>query len=175
MPSVAAIELSDWLVEHTQDLCFEVAGAKIKCKSGIHLGSRYPCDPLEDTLFDYLPESMFGKVKNGADFGRVLVLDKWTGNCDGRQAVFSKKVKERKYSATFVDQGYCFNAGEWSFPDLAFHGVYYRNFVYAGVTGWDAFEPALTKAEEAMSLMFGDAPTRSRRSGTTTTLRLLKN
>src|SRR5437899_6145621 len=24
-----------------------------------------------------------------------------------------------------------------------------RNFVYAGVTGWDAFEPTLTKAEEA--------------------------
>lgn len=29
------------------------------------------------------------------------------------------------------------------------HGTYSRNFVYAGVTGWDAFEPMLTKAEEA--------------------------
>jgi len=49
---------------------------------------------------------------------------------------------------TFIDQGYCFNAGEWSFPDLALHGVYYRNFVYATVDSWDSFEPALTTAEE---------------------------
>jgi hypothetical protein len=92
---------------------------------------------------------MFPKVKNAADFARALVLDRWAGNCDGRQAVFSKKAKARKYRVTFIDQGYCFNAGEWNFPDLALHGVYYRNFVYAGVTGWDAFESALTKAEEA--------------------------
>ncbi len=89
------------------------------------------------------------KGGNAGDFARVLVLDKWAANSDGRQAVFSKRVKARKYTATFIDQGYCFNAGEWSFPDLALHGVYYRNFVYAGVTGWDAFEPTLTKAEEA--------------------------
>lgn len=27
--------------------------------------------------------------------------------------------------------------------------MYYRNYVYAGVTGWESFEPVLTKAEEA--------------------------
>jgi hypothetical protein len=26
--------------------------------------------------------------------------------------------------------------------------VYYRNYVYANVRGWDAFEPTLTRAEE---------------------------
>ncbi len=149
MPNVAVIEVSDWLIEHTAELCVEAAGLSVKCSSGRHLGSRYPCDPLEDFVFDYLPERMFGRVKNATDFPRALVLDKWTGNCDGRQAVFSKKARKRQYDATFIDQGYCFNAGEWTFPDLALHGVYYRNFVYAGVTGWDAFEPALTKAEEA--------------------------
>jgi hypothetical protein len=49
----------------------------------------------------------------------------------------------------FIDQGYCFNAGEWTFPDAPLRGVYARNCVYAGVTGWEAFEPALTRAEEA--------------------------
>jgi hypothetical protein len=34
-------------------------------------------------------------------------------------------------------------------PDLPLHDVYYRNYVDAGVTGWDSFEPTLTKAEEA--------------------------
>lgn len=79
----------------------------------------------------------------------MLVLDKWAGNADGRQAIFSKTRKQRKYTVHFIDQGYCFNAGEWTFPDLALHGVYYRNYVYAEVTGWESFEPVLTKAEEA--------------------------
>src|SRR5205807_7675890 len=95
-----------------------------------------------------LPESMFPRVKNPADFARMLVLDKWAGNADGRQAIFSKTSKQRKYSAHFIDQGYCFNAGEWTFPDLALHGVYFRNYVYAHVTGWESFEPWLTAIEK---------------------------
>lgn len=152
MPEVAVIEVSDWLVQHTPELCFDTAGLRAKCDSGRQLGSRYPCDPLEGVLFDYLPESMFTRVRNVADFARVLVLDKWTANCDGRQVVFSKSAKQRLYTATFIDQGYCFNAGEWNFPDSPLRGVYSRNYVYAGVTGWDAFEPALTKAEQAEPL-----------------------
>ena len=46
-------------------------------------------------------------VHNLADFGRVLVLDRRACNCDGRQAVFSRRGK-RGYFATFIDQGYCF-------------------------------------------------------------------
>jgi len=42
----------------------------------------------------------------------MLALDKWTGNANGRQAAFWRKGRERKYTATFIDQGYCFNAGE---------------------------------------------------------------
>jgi hypothetical protein len=91
MPEVAVISVSDWLIQHTEELCFDTAGLRHKCSSGRQLGSRYPCDPLEDLLFDYLPESMFGKVRNVSDFGRILVLDKWTANSDGRQAVFTKR------------------------------------------------------------------------------------
>jgi hypothetical protein len=149
MPEVAVIEVSDWLVQHTPELCFDTAGLRAKCNSGRQLGSRYPCDPLEDVLFDYLPENMFTRVRNAADFARVLVLDKWTANCDGRQVVFSKRAKQRLYTATFIDQGYCFNAGEWTFPDSPLRGVYARNCVYQHVTGWESFEPALTRAEQA--------------------------
>ena len=49
--------------------------------------------------------------------------------------------------ATFIDQGYCFNASEWSFPDYPLRGVFANNCVYEGVTGWEAFEPTLTRAE----------------------------
>ena len=146
---VAVIEVSEWLIEHTQELRFESAGHSVKCSSGKQFGSRYPVNPLEDVVFDYLPENMFPKVRKPDDFGKVLVLDKWAANSDGRQAIFSKKARQRRYNVHFIDQGYCFNAGEWTFPDLPLHGVYYRNYVYAGVTGWDSFEPVLTKAEEA--------------------------
>ena len=77
----------------------------------------------------------------------MLCLDKWTGNCNGRQAVFERKQRERKYRATFIDQGFCFNAGEWSFPDSPLRGVYARNVVYRGVTGWSSFEPWLSRIE----------------------------
>ncbi len=74
-------------------------------------------------------------------------MDKWTGNCNGRQAVFERRARERKYKATFIDQGFCFNAGDWTFPDSPLRGVYARNSVYAGVTGWRAFEPWLSRVE----------------------------
>ena len=77
----------------------------------------------------------------------MLALDKWTCNTNGRQAVFWKKVRDKKYTATFIDQGYCFNAGEWSYPDSPLRGVYPRNEVYAQVTGWESFEPWLSCIE----------------------------
>ena len=59
-------------------------------------------------------------------------MDKWTGNCNGRQAVFERRPRERKYRATFIDQGFCFNAGEWTFPDSPLRGVYARNWCMRG-------------------------------------------
>jgi hypothetical protein len=77
----------------------------------------------------------------------MLVIDKWTGNCNGRQAVFERRPRERRYRATFIDQGFCFNAGEWNFPDSPLRGVYQRNRVYGSVTGWESFEPWLGRVE----------------------------
>jgi hypothetical protein len=57
-------------------------------------------------------------------------------------------MRERKYTVTFIDQGYCFNAGEWTFPDYPLRGVYARNEVYADVNGWQSFEPWLSRIEE---------------------------
>src|SRR5262249_37096590 len=66
---------------------------------------------------------------------------------NGRQAVFWKRTLERKYTAVFIDQGYSFNAGEWNFPDSALRGVYARNFVYQHISGWESFEPWLSRVE----------------------------
>jgi hypothetical protein len=147
VPRVEVIEVSDWLITHTQDLRVEMGCGTVPCSSGRQLGSLYP--PPELQVFDYLPESMLLRVANLADFARSLVLDKWAANSDGRQAVFVRQPRARRYQAAFIDQGYCFNAGEWTFLDSALRGVYARDCVYAGVRGWDSFEPALTRAEDA--------------------------
>jgi len=99
-------------------------------------------------LVDYLPEEQLLEVRNLEEFAGILTLDKWTCNTNGRQAVFSRKRREKKYTATFIDYGYCFNAGEWVFRDAPLRGVYARNTVYRGVTGWENFEPWLSRVEE---------------------------
>src|SRR6266568_129261 len=68
----------------------------------------------------------FGNIKNMKEFAGILAFDKWTGNADGRQVVFHKKRSQRKYTAAFIDFGYCSNAGEWSFPDSPLRGAYAR-------------------------------------------------
>jgi hypothetical protein len=146
-PQAEMIEVSEWLIENTPDLCLELADNRIPCSPGLNLGCRYCCDPQEGAVFDYLPESLLSKVQNRSDLVRILVLDKWLGNCDGRQVVFSAKSRAGSYVATFIDQGYCCNAGEWNFPDSPLRGVYSRNDVYSGVTGWDDFEPTLSRVE----------------------------
>jgi hypothetical protein len=91
---------------------------------------------------------MLEQVRNLETFAGILALDKWTCNADGRQAAFWRKLRERKYNAAFIDQGYCFNAGEWTFPDFPLRGVYPRNEVYARVRGWTSFEPWLSRIEK---------------------------
>jgi hypothetical protein len=86
-------------------------------------------------------------VRNLGAFAGILALDKWTCNANGRQAAFWKKSRERKFTVSFIDQGYCFNAGEWSFPDSPLRGVYARNDVYREVTGWESFQPWLGNIE----------------------------
>lgn len=148
MPRAEVIEVSDWLIEHSAELRLQLACVQLRPKSGKQFGSLYVGQHSPGLTFDYLPNEMLKNVTNLADFARVLVLDKWTSNSDGRQAVFSRDtVRSRRYTATFIDQGYCFNANDWTFPDFPMRGVYARNEVYEGVTGWESFEPALSRAE----------------------------
>jgi hypothetical protein len=148
VPITEVIAVNPWLIDNTPELRMEVSLHPVPCKAGLQFGARYVCDPAEAQVFDYLPESMLDNVKNRDAFAGMLALDKWLGNANGRQAVFWKKPRERKYNVAFIDQGYCFNAGEWDFPDSALRGVYARNCVYKDVRGWEAFEPWLSRIEK---------------------------
>jgi hypothetical protein len=145
VPVTEVVEVGDWLVEHTPELHVQLARNVIPCQSGLQFGSRYVVNPMEGQVFDYIPVEMLDRVRNVETFAGMLAMDKWTGNANGRQAAFWRKLKEKKYTASFIDQGYCFNAGEWTFPDYPLRGVYSRNEVYVGIRGWESFEPWLSR------------------------------
>jgi hypothetical protein len=146
-PEAELVEVSKWLVEHTPELEIDLGRTKERCEAGLQFGSRFVGGLMPGQVVDYLPEEQLAEVKNLAEFAGILALDKWTGNANGRQAVFTRKQRERRYRAVFIDYGYCFHAGEWRFEDVPLRGVYYRNDVYREITGWESFEPWLTRLE----------------------------
>ena len=149
VPASDVIDVTEWLVANSSDMRMELGrGACERCRAGLQFGSQFVGGLMPGQVMDYLAEPQLAEVRNLAEFAGMLVLDKWTGNCNGRQAVFERKARERKYRAIFIDQGFCFNAGEWNFPDSPLRGVYARNSVYAGVTGWRSFEPWLSRVED---------------------------
>jgi hypothetical protein len=148
VPQSDVVEVTEWLVANTLDMQVELGrGGRERYVAGLQFGSQFVGGLMPGQVVDYLPEQQLDEVRNLAEFAGMLCIDKWAGNCNGRQAVFERKPRERKYRATFIDQGFCFNAGEWTFPDSPLRGVYARNTVYARVKGWESFEPWLSRVE----------------------------
>ncbi|HEV2416728.1 MAG TPA: HipA family kinase [Terriglobia bacterium] len=117
---------------------------------GPHFGSRFPGDPAETLAVEFLPDHLLRQVRNLREaFLGALAFDKWTCNCDGRQLVFHRQPGARRqgYTACLIDQGFCFNDGDWSFPDSVLRGLHPRRLVYEGVRGAESFEPFLSRIE----------------------------
>ena len=150
VPVTDVVEVTDWLIRNTPGMTLERVGGgqpRETYKAGLQFGSRLIGGLMPGQTMDYLPEQQLAQVRNLAEFAGILALDKWTGNANGRQAVFERRTRERRYRATFIDQGFCFNGGGWSFADAPLRGVYQRNAVYESVTGWKSFEPWLSRVE----------------------------
>jgi hypothetical protein len=147
VPPSDAIEVSDWLIENTPDLTIQMPRGEQRCRAGLHFASRWTGGLMPGQVVDYLPEQQLLEVRNLGEFAGILALDKWTCNINGRQAVFQKNSRERRYTATFIDQGYCFHAGDWKFIDASLGGVFAENTVYRGIRGWSSFEPWLSRIE----------------------------
>jgi hypothetical protein len=148
VPPCDVVEVSAWLIENTAELTMDLGQRRERCRPGLEFGSQLVGGLMPGHVADYLPEEHLAQVRNLREFLGALALDKWTCNANGRQALFHRKAREKRYSATFIDQGFCFNAGEWRFIDAPLRGVYARNAVYRDVTGWENFEPWLTRIEE---------------------------
>jgi hypothetical protein len=149
VPDTEVIEVGEWLISHTPELNIQLQGSStIPCNAGLQFGSRYVVSPLEGQVWDFLPAIALARVRNLPTFVGMLAMDKWTGNADGRQAAFWRKMRQRRYTVAFIDQGNCFNAGYWDFPDQPLRGTFRQIEVYARVRGWDSFEPWLSRIEK---------------------------
>ena len=66
-----------------------------------------------------------GSVVNLADFCGVLVVDKWLGNTDYRQSVFTSVRnidRTLSFEAQMIDNGQMFDGGNWRFEDSHLRG-----------------------------------------------------
>jgi hypothetical protein len=173
------IHVSEELILLTPELCMEMPHGRVPCQAGLQFGSRYPGDPRRLVLFDFLPDEQLRAVENLYEFAGMLVFDKWTCNTDGRQTLFfreelsnphapsngheASEERDGDYETVMIDQGFCFNAGEWNYPDAPLRGLYARNQVYEGVTGMESFAPWLERLEKSITMrvlekIFGEIP-----------------
>src|SRR5580693_2035274 len=163
---VVIVDVSEDLIRMTPDLAMEMPRQRIPCQPGPQFGSRFPGDPRRLALHDFLPDEQLRQVANLHDFAGMLVFDKWTCNTNGRQTLFFQAPPREAhpttdssagektaapYTTLMIDQGFCFNAGEWNFPDAPLRGLYARNRVYEGVTGMESFAPWLERLEKQMT------------------------
>jgi hypothetical protein len=161
-PPVVVIEVSEELIRLTPALTMELARSRIPCRAGLQFGSSYPGNPRLLTLHDFLPDEQLRHVLNLDDFADMLVFDQWTCNTNGRQTLFFRPADDsgaagkyaktpdpydHRYATVMIDQGFCFNAGEWNYPDAPLRGLYTRNRVYEGITGMESFGRWITRIE----------------------------
>ena len=165
VPQVEVVEVRPEIIAYTPDLVMQLGLGRKPCAAGKQFGSQFPGHPARMAVHDFLPDEQLAAVGNLADFLGVLVFDKWTCNTNGRQAIFFRDPGGDSgaadstapgdtalgYTAMMIDFGFCFNAGEWDFPDAPLRGLYARQRVYAGVCGMEAFEPWLARLENQIT------------------------
>ena len=144
----AVIEVTEELIAYSSELVIQLGAGRTSCRAGLQFGSRYPGDPAQIAVHDFLPDEQLREAENLSDFAGMLLFDKWTCNTNGRQAIFFLEPGRSRYQALMIDQGFCFNAGEWAFPDAPLRGLYARHRVYEAVRGMSSFEPWFDRLEK---------------------------
>jgi len=146
----AFVEVSRTLIGSNPHLTVDIGERREPILPGLHFGSRFPGVPSQTLVVDFLPDRLLRRVKDlPSAFVGAFVFDKWTCNCDGRQVIFHRPAGDESsaYSVAMIDHGFCFNDGDWTFPDSPVRGIYPRRLVYEKVTGLKSFEPFLSRIE----------------------------
>jgi hypothetical protein len=149
---IAIIEVSKELIRLTPGLRMELQRTHIPCQPGLQFGSRYVGDPRNLNLLEFQSDNHLLTALNLIDFIGMLVFDTWTCNTDGRQIILARQDRGTPCRAWMIDQGFCFNSGEWNFPDSPRRSLHPRNVVYQQVRGIKSFEPWLAKLESEIRM-----------------------
>ena len=175
VPPWDIVEVPSELIEISPELLMEDGQKVVQCEPGLHFGSRYPVDPTRHSVYDYVPLSLLRLVLNLNAFLGMVVFDKWVSNANGRQAIFFRDRAKRwlstggvpdqsdvsprslVYVANMIDHGFAFNAHHWDFVDNPERGLYLRREVYENVSGFESFEPWLTRLRECPPEVLDDA------------------
>jgi len=150
VPAPAFVDVPAEFIARNPGLEFDLGSRRERCVPGLQFGSRFPGVPGETLVVDFLPDRLLRRVRDLTSvFVGALVFDKWTCNCDGRQVIFYRTADREgsSYSVALIDHGFCFNDGEWNFPDSPIRSLYPRRMVYESVRGLQSFEPFLSIIE----------------------------
>ena len=149
------ISISPEFLKENPQVSLEMGTHSIPVAAGRHFGSKFPGDPTQLAVYDFLPDVLLQKVNNLSDFRGCLVFDKWAGNADGRQSIFFRaRLRDWPgvaaphplklgFVALMIDHGFAFNGPHWDFPDAPIQGLYSRKLVYESVRSLDDFQPWL--------------------------------
>jgi hypothetical protein len=149
VPVSGIVEVSQSIIETNPSQYMDLGPKRRElCSSGLQFGSQFAGGMISRQVDEYLADEQLLNARNLEQFAGVLAFDKWTGNTDYRQVVYRRNGVERGYSAVFIDQGGCFNLGEWTFQDAPLKGVFAQQCAYSAVTGWESFEPWLSRVEQ---------------------------
>jgi hypothetical protein len=154
---VAIVEVSEELIRLTPELAMELPRTRIACQPGLQFGARYPGDPRQVTLHDFLPDEQLREVENLHEFAGMLVFDKWTCNTNGRQTVFfdERKVERDeatvRYKTRMIDQGFASTPGNGIFRMRRCAACMPATASIWGVTGMESFAPWLELLEKRLS------------------------
>ncbi len=171
-PEVAIVSVSSDFLAANPDLSLQLGSHRVPIEPGWHFGSRYPGDPDQLAVYDFIPDALLGQVVNLREFVGMLAFDKWTGNADGRQAVFfrsrisewtaARTAARPGFLAWMIDHGFVFNGPYWDYPDSPLYGIYHRPLVYETIRSLDDFSPWLDRIAhfpfEVMDQAFRSVP-----------------
>jgi hypothetical protein len=153
-PEITIVSISAEFLARHPEVHIQLRAGRLAVKPGQHFGSRYQGQSPMAIVYDFVPEVLFDQVVNRNEFLGALVLDKWTGNSDARQAIFTRPDITgilpshriaRGFLVSMIDQGYAFGGHLWKFMDSPLQGLYFRPSVYHHVRSWDDFQPWLDR------------------------------
>jgi hypothetical protein len=185
-PETCLVEVREELIDLTPGLAIKLHTRKILVEPGLAFGSQYAFHKNGDGrrlrgLVDVPFRGIAEQVENLQDLLGILMFDKWTCNTDHREVVLLPRWTRmgRRYRIMMIDNGFCFNAITWGFPNSPLHGLYHDRTVYRNIDGIKSFDSWLGQLElkvtnEELMKIAKDVPTQWLRGGAAAVRQMLE-